>query len=118
MARVANEEDKHQIAIAQWLAYKAPDMCWFHPANEGLRSPAMGAWLKKKGMRPGVSDFIFLQAANGYHFLVIELKATKAKKPTAYQLEFIAHVKRAGGWGEVCYGSDETIKFIEKFYGL
>lgn len=112
-------EAGHMIKVVQWLERATGQVkWWFHVPNEGAITEARGARLKKQGVKSGVSDFIFLRPANGYHFLAVELKPNRTKRVTPAQLEFIAEVKREGGWGQVTYGSKETIEYIAEFYGL
>lgn len=60
---------EHQItaAIVQrlWLAAKAGRIpgIFFHPANEGARSPGQGWKMKREGMMPGVSDLVIVRDA-------------------------------------------------------
>lgn len=92
------------------------DLLWLHIANEGKRSPWMGKELKKMGMRPGASDFLFLTPNDEYTHLAIEVKASKSNHATPAQKEFIAHVNRSKGYGKVCHGLDECIDTFKWFY--
>lgn len=47
-------EDSEQVALAQGLDVMG--LLWTHVPNEGLRHPATGRRLKKKGLKRGVND--------------------------------------------------------------
>jgi len=50
-----------QITVCQHLRLTgAANMIWFHPCNEGKRSEAAGAHLKRMGMLPGVADLVIV----------------------------------------------------------
>ena len=119
MAVQGNLEKHHAIEVVTWLNLATKQgKWWFHVPNERKCNPYHGYQLKLQGVHSGVSDFVFLRPANGYNFLVTELKANKKRKPTQEQLDFIESVKLEGGWGEVLYGAKEAIKYIAEFYGL
>lgn len=114
------KEKAVHLAFCEYIKLyeKKLDLLWLHIANEGKRPPWVGAELKKMGMRPGASDFLFLKPNNDYAYLAIEVKADKASKPTLTQIEFIAHVNRSRGFGKVCHGLDECIDTFKWFYLL
>ncbi len=76
-------------------AYALPRVVYWHVPNEGKRSKAAGARLKKEGMRPGVSDWSIL-LPNG-QFAALELKR-EGEEPNNLQYEFGSDVLNAGGW--------------------
>lgn len=71
--------------VADLLRFRAKaGVLWFHVPNEGLRSPRTGAFLKRLGMLPGVSDFIVIVKGKA-HFL--EMKTAKGRQ-SAEQRDF------------------------------
>ena len=81
-------EAQAQAAIfdwARWQQSKHPALkSMYHAANEGKRSQAAGANLKRQGMKAGVSDICLPYAAGGFNNLYIELKVG-SKKATEEQ---------------------------------
>jgi len=108
-------EDQAQIAIFEWAKWqqsKYPALkAMYHAANEGKRSQAAGANLKRQGMKPGVSDICLPYAASGYNNLYIELKVG-SNKPTDAQIEFINTINEIGGKALVVYEADNAIDVI------
>lgn len=55
-------EAELQRFIVQTLTFFGVDnLIWFHPANEGKRSPRTGAEMKRLGMLPGVADLVIIR---------------------------------------------------------
>lgn len=67
-----------QMAVVQHLMLRAPkDIIWFHPANEGKRSAAEGAHLKRMGMLPGIADLVICRQGKPPCFLELKAKGEK-----------------------------------------
>jgi hypothetical protein len=112
---VKRAEDILQEAVVYFARlHKLP---MFHPVNEGKRSLATGARLKRMGMMSGVSDCMFLRGNNQYSGLFLELKVPP-NKPTPAQLRFIELVKAEGYHGSIAYGVDDAIVQICGFYNI
>jgi len=111
------EKDIH-LAFCDFIRLheKRLDLLWLHIANEGKRTPWSGSELKRMGLRPGASDFLFLNPCEDYTYLAIELKLDKKARCSLVQHEFLAHVKRSGGYGSFAYGLDEAIDIFKTFY--
>ena len=111
-------EDQAQAAIfswARWQQSKHPALkSMYHAANEGKRSRAAGANLKRQGMKPGVSDICLPYAAGGYNNLYIELKVGNNKASDA-QLAFIDTINEIGGKALVVYEADNAIEVITAY---
>jgi hypothetical protein len=72
-----HEEDGLHAFVADALRlYKAPGVVWFHPPNQGPRSPRYAARLKRMGVLAGVADIVVVIEGRA-HFL--ELKAAKGR---------------------------------------
>ena len=108
-------EAQVQIAVAEFA--RTHHLPMFHPCNEGRRSLANGARLKRMGLMSGVSDCMFLRGNKQYSGLFLELKVPP-NKPTPAQLRFIELVKAEGYHGSIAYGVDDAITQICGFYGI
>ena len=113
-------ENDLQQAVAKVLDHSG--LTWQHSPNEGQRHPAVGAKLKRHGMKAGFPDvaiydgpFDYFGLAPEYDGLAIELKVGK-NKPTASQLEW-HHKLRGCGWRvEVCRTLDEVLDLLRECY--
>lgn len=111
-------EEQAQTKVFDWAEWNTKKYeqlkLMYHPANEGKRTQAAGARLKRQGLKNGVSD-ICLPVRNGtYSNLYVELKVGK-NKPTPDQIEFVEDINRFGGFGLIVYGSDNAIQVIETY---
>lgn len=115
-------EDEEQQALFRWIAFAAGrypklKLC-IHIPNEGKRSAANGAKLKRMGLRPGAPD-VFLPVSNGkYNNLFIEMKRTKGGKVSAAQKRFIEDLNKYGNLAVVCNGWEEAVKVICDYLGI
>ena len=105
-----------QIIVVEWLK-QCTDLPFFHIAGERKCSPQYGAFLKRLGTKPGVSDLFFPRASKSFSGMFMELKTLKGK-PTVEQISFLEEMKKEGYFGIICYGSKEAIETIKIFYGL
>ena len=112
----ATAEDIEQIKIVSWVK-QCTDLPVWHTANQRQTSPQHGSLLKRMGVLSGVSDLFFPRSSNGKSGLFLELKVG-TNKPTELQIKFIENMKKEGYEGIVCWGADESIKFIKNFYHL
>jgi len=111
-----SKEDVEQIKIVEWVK-QCTDLPIIHIANQRQTSPQHGSLLKRMGVLPGTSDLFFPRMSKGKSGLWIELKVG-SNKPTELQIKFIENMKKEGYEGIVCWGADESIKFIKNFYHL
>ena len=89
-------ESEEQQALFDWAELqkgKYPELkALYHIPNEGKRSKATGARLKKEGMKDGVSDNCLPVKRGPYGSLYIELKRIKGSKvSSAIQMQALAH---------------------------
>ena len=80
-------------------------------------------WLKAEGVRPGVSDILYLQARGDYNCLAMEFKAPSRYKEkrggvTDEQENFLLGVIKGGGRAVVCYGADVAINVFDAYMKL
>ena len=114
---ISHPEQSAQIIIVDWLRKCHPDIPFWHTANERRTTLRAGALLKKMGVLSGVSDFMFPRGNLKWKGLCVELKI-KPNKPTLNQIEFLAMMNKEGYLAKVCYGADESMDIIKKFYCL
>lgn len=128
-------EDDLQIAVADWLDLQG--WRWFHPANERKTSKAVGAKLKRKGVKRGVPDVMIFErwtdeyydGENTFHGsgIAIELKCPHIKPgtdprypngvtktyPTPEQKQWLADLKARGWLTAVCRTINEVTTVCE-----
>jgi hypothetical protein len=75
-AAMARLEDAIQEAIVKYLHYVLIDKIIISIPNEGRRSPAMAARLKRMGMRPGAADLLLIWRGRPFFFEVKTAKGT------------------------------------------
>lgn len=83
-----------------------------HFPNEGKRSIQYGAYLKRLGMRPGVSDLFIAMANHGHHGAWLELKSANGKL-SILQTVFLEDMATQDYATMVAYSIDEAIEFIQ-----
>ena len=105
-------EDEYQQTVVEYCdACKIPVV---HIANEGKRSVAYAARLKRIGMRKGFPDLFIPIASGGHHGLFIELKSMTGRLTPA-QKWWLAELNHEGYRAVMCRGSDEAIDVIRKY---
>lgn len=115
-------EHVSHVAVVRWFGYAAPGlgsnpMLLCHAPNEGARTPRQGAYLKKMGMRAGLSDLMLFQKRGPYGALFIEMKRPKGRL-TAAQADMQTALTLAGYRAIVCYSSEAACKEIEHYLRL
>lgn len=113
--RAAVELQIH-IAVADFLRIAAhPHTIWYHPANEGARSEAAGAKLKRMGMLPGVADFALTLPDGRSAFMEVK---TDDGKQSLEQLAFQSRCYEARTPYEVVRSLDEARATLKKWGAL
>lgn len=107
-------EDDEQAAVIEFCDLFGIDV--IHVPNEGKRSPATAAKLKRLGLRPGVPDLFFPIPSGEYHGLFIEMKVLGGR-PTPDQKQWIAKLSAKGYRAVVCVGADAAICEIKNYIG-
>ena len=117
-------EEQHQVAVAQYLQYKYPDVL-STISPEGMKlSYLQAVQFKLMGYRKGTPDIMIFKPVGQYHGLFIELKRPEVKsvnkelaqakgRPTKEQEEFIDKLKKEGYYAQVCYGSRQAELLID-----
>ena len=102
-----------QMAVVQHLMLRAPKgAIWFSVPNEGKRSPAIGAHLKRMGMLPGVADLVICLPGDTPSFL--ELKA-KGERQSDDQIAFQDLCRRNGSRYEVADNIDDALAVLRRW---
>lgn len=107
-----SSETKEQEAVVTWCRLNRVPVV--HIPNEGKRSAAYGAALKRAGMQKGFPDLFFPIPSGQYHGLFIEMKYGK-NKPTPEQESWLSSLSAVGYFCSVCYGYDAAVKTIRKY---
>ena len=105
-------EDIESIKFYDWIVHNKLDSVCFHPPNERKCSIQQGNILKRKGVKPGVSDYLFMRPNHRYHGLIIELKI-KPNKPSSYQLKFLEDMNREGYLAVIRWSANECIETVK-----
>lgn len=105
-------EDEEQATVIEYCDIR--DIPIVHIPNEGKRSEAYGARMKRLGLRKGFPDLFIPLARFGYHGFFIEMKAEKGKLSTD-QRSWLVRLKNAHYATAVCYGASDAIGLIEKY---
>lgn len=112
-------ESEEQQALFDWaskLYRRYPELALlYHIPNEGKRSKATGARLKKEGMKKGVPDIHLPVAKGEYHSLYIELKRRKGSSTTEAQNTWLQLLGKYGNKAVRCYGWEEAAKVIVEY---
>ena len=112
-----NAEAIEQIKVVEWLKQTQPGLPFYHFAGERRCSPQTGAFLKRMGVKAGVSDLFFPRKNMSHSGLWIELKTLIGRASPA-QIQFMKEMRLEGYEAEVAYGADEAINYIKLFYGI
>lgn len=117
-ARVKVSEYDMHCAVADYCRAKKHGRDRFiHIPNEGKRSFAVAAMLKRMGMRKGVADFFFPSPRAAYHGMWLELKAP-GKKPTYEQVDFLTEMLANGYYCTWVDSYEQAIYHIERYFSL
>lgn len=115
-------ESQEQQALFNWIRLsvgKYPELdLAYHIPNEGKRSVANGARLKREGLHTGIPDIHLPVAKGEYHSLYIELKRVKNSKISKEQEATIKKLNKVGNCAVIAYGWDEARKIIEWYLNL
>lgn len=115
-------ESEEQQALFHWaeaVMYMYPELILLHHIpNEGKRSKAYGAKLKKEGLKEGVPDIHLPIARGPYHSLYIEMKRRSDSVTSHAQRRWLRHLRKYGNAAYVCHGWEEAVKVIVEYLSL
>ena len=110
-----SSEELEQVMVVEWCDLKKIPVV--HVPNEGKRSAAYAARLKRIGMRPGFPDLFIPLARGRYHGLFIEMKHGSGRASGA-QESWLRLLSREGYAVSISYGFDAAKRVIEKYINL
>lgn len=118
MRKMIPTEEEEQAWLFSWAAvneYRWPELrLLYHIPNEGKRTAAAGARLRRVGLRRGVPDLALPVARGAWHGLYIELK-TLDGRATPEQKAWIAELVEQGFFAVVAHGGEEAARMIENY---
>ncbi len=109
------KEDIEQVKLFDWIRSK-PELepfC-FHVANERKCTQMAGRLLKRKGVKPGVSDNFIAIPRGTFHGMFVELKIWP-NKPTPLQELFINNMQSKSYYCVVAYSCEEAKLMINDY---
>lgn len=112
------EEELQQVKAMDWIRKFHPELAKvaIHIANERKTSFYYGYFLKRMGVRKGVSDLFWPKPNSRYSGLWIEVKTLKGKL-SKEQKEFLRQINEDGYFGIEAYGAQQIIDiFCNYFY--
>jgi len=116
MRQDEHNEQVRLFAWAEWARMERPELgLLFAVPNGGRRDAVTGARLKAEGVKAGVPDVWLPVARQGYHGLVIELKADATKRASREQERWLADLMEQGYLAVVCHGC-EAAKGVIRAY--
>lgn len=114
-------EDIEQQMVFDWaevMECRYPCLkLMYHVPNEGKRSKATGAKMKRMGLRRGVPDICLPVARGGFHGLYIEMKAVGGRA-TKEQCEYLDALREEGYFVALCVGHEAAEKTILGYVGM
>lgn len=108
-------EDGEQEVVVRYCELRRIPVV--HIPNEGKRSAAYAAQMKRMGLAKGFPDLFIPVAVSGFHGLFIELKRDRRAKATEPQKAWLEYLNKEGYRAAVCHGSQEAMKEIENYFG-
>ena len=112
-------ESAEQQALFAWAEYrkgKWPQLAWmYHIPNEGKRSYARGAQMRREGLKRGVPDVCLPVARGEYSALYIEMKRTRGGRLTEEQRKWAVGLMKMGNLVLRCDGWEQAARAIEAY---
>ena len=113
------EEDKIQIAVANYMRLQYPKVLSTHFPSGGQRNVIVGAKLKRMGLKRGLPDYLIFERkfyidTFSITGLALEFKYGKNKQ-TPEQKEVQKQLEENGWDYHVCYDFDTAKKIIDNY---
>lgn len=86
-------ERREQQAFVRWFNIQHPEILIVASANGGSRNLLEAANMKRDGVLAGMPDIQVFRASNGYHGLLIEMKAPKDGKSGPGRLSVVQKLR-------------------------
>lgn len=122
---IGRPEQEAGRALIQWVdalydpvTNVRPGQFFVHTPNGGFRDPKEAAIFYGQGVRKGWPDYTLYLARQGYHGLVLELKADGGAKPDKEQLDILHRLEQAGYCACVAWGFDDARRAISRYLDL
>jgi hypothetical protein len=109
-----HRESRLQIACVRWFDLQYPDKFLMAIPNGGKRSVLEAAFMKKEGVRAGVSDLFLAEPSGRYHGLWIEMK-TETGRTTKKQEQFIKLMIERGYMARVANSFDSFVSIVNNY---
>ena len=114
------DESKEQEKLIEWTEYmrgKYPELTLiYHVPNEGKRSIAMAAKMKRMGLKSGVPDLCLPVPNCKYHGMYIEMKSNR-NAPTEGQKKWLTRLSSRGYYCTVAwsfeFARDEILRYMK-----
>ena len=100
-----------QVSFVNWFRAKYPQYTMFHIPNGELRSPFVGAKLKRMGVLPGVPDLYVIELK-----LAIEMKTKKGRLSNDQQ-RIKECFEKSGHAFITAFGFKDGVEKVIKFIG-
>ena len=111
-----HREQVKLFAWAEWERIDRPELgLLFAVPNGGRRDKVTGARLKAEGVKAGVPDVWLPVARQGFHGLVIEMKADEKGRPSKEQVKWLAELTEQGFLAVVCHGCEAAKGVIVEY---
>ncbi len=111
------KEEQEQMALANFLDRTFYDQ-WFHVPNEGKKTVAYHAKMKRQGLKKGVPDNFIMRPVRGAPGAVIELKRVRGGSTSDEQKKWLGTLQAFGWITYVAKGADDAIRFLREVYGI
>lgn len=105
------EASLQKTVVAHLLLNGAPGMMFHSIPNEAKRSPALGAEMKRMGMKPGAADLFLLIRGKACY---LELKR-KGEKPRKEQIDFGLEAVDCGGDWAFADSIDDALAILTRW---
>lgn len=120
-------EAAEHVRIVEFLRTYEPvrDEIWFHPVNEGERSPFEQYLFGVMGGLESIPDFIFLSPRKGFHGMLLEHKKLGTviynkdgtpRAAVAKQHKLLKKLDSKGYFTDFTVGYDDCITIIKNYY--
>lgn len=115
-------ERREQASLVQWFKLKYPGILIVASANGGARNIKEAANLKREGVCAGFPDIQIPVAAQSYHGLFIEMKATESHlhakgRLSTVQKNILNRLNTAGYYAVCCWGWLQAKEVIDWYLG-
>ena len=120
-AKKVPPERVEEAALLEWATYKG--LVLVKIPNEGKRSFAYCAMLKRQGLRPGFPDLVAVSKCEGFRGVFIEMKQNRPytpsekSRPTWKNQEWwINYLNSQGNLAFFSYGWEMAAKILDEVY--